>query len=195
MLPVYVSVMIATGSLESARAAAAELEAIAATHQREVLLAMAAQARGELLLAEERAADALPLLRQALTAWTDLGAIYESARLREQLAHACRLLGDEDSASFELDGALRTFEELGAAPDVNRLQAPEVKTSERLHGLTDREVEVLRCVAAGKTNRDIADELCISEFTVARHVQNIFAKLGVSSRVELARAVERAAGA
>ena len=182
MLPAYVSVMIATGSLESARAAAAELEAIAATHQREVLLAMAAQARGELLLAEERAADSLPLLRQALTAWTDLGAIYESARLREQLAHACRLLGDEDSASFELDGALRTFEELGAAPDVNRLQAPEVKTSERLHGLTDREVEVLRCVAAGKTNRDIADELCISEFTVARHVQNIFAKLNVASR-------------
>jgi tetratricopeptide (TPR) repeat protein len=79
MLPAYVSVMIATGSLDSARAAAAELEAIAATHQREILLAMAAQARGELLLAEERAADALPLLRQALTAWTDLGAIYESA--------------------------------------------------------------------------------------------------------------------
>jgi DNA-binding NarL/FixJ family response regulator len=65
---------------------------------------------------------------------------------------------------------------------VNRLQASEGKTGERLHGLTDREIEVLRCVAAGRTNRDIADELCISEFTVARHVQNIFAKLNVASR-------------
>jgi DNA-binding NarL/FixJ family response regulator len=182
MLPAYVSVMIATGSLDSARAATAELEAIAATHQREVLVAMAAQARGELLLAEERAADALPLLRQALIAWTDLGAIYESARLREQLAHACQLLGDDDTASFELEGALRTFEELGAVPDVNRLQSSDRKTEERLHGLTNRELEVLRCVAAGKTNRDIAGELYISEFTVARHVQNIFAKINVASR-------------
>lgn len=182
MLPVYVSVMIATGSLDSARAAVAELEEIAVTHQREALHAMAAQARGELLLAEEHAADALPLLRQALAVWTDLGATYESARLREQLARACRLLGDEDTASFELDGALRTFEELGAVPDVRRLQAPDARTAEDFHGLTGREIEVLRCVAAGKTNREIADQLCISEFTVARHVQNIFAKLDVPSR-------------
>jgi len=182
MLPVYVSVMIATGSLDSARAAVAELDEIAVTQQREVLQAIAAQVRGELLLAEDHASDALPLLRQALAVWTDLGATYESARLREQLARACRLLGDEDTASFELGGALRTFEELGALPDVRRLQAPDGRTAEDLHGLTGREVEVLRCVAAGKTNRQIADQLCISEFTVARHVQNIFAKLDVASR-------------
>jgi DNA-binding NarL/FixJ family response regulator len=182
MLPVYVSAMIATGSLDSARAAVAELEEIAVTQQREVLQAIAAQVRGELLLAEDHASDALPLLRQALAAWTDLGATYESARLREQLARACRLLGDEDTASFELGGALRTFEELGALPDVRRLQAPDGRTAEDLRGLTGREVEVLRCVAAGKTNRQIADQLCISEFTVARHVQNIFAKLDVASR-------------
>ncbi len=182
MLPAYVRVMIATESLDSAREAAAELEATAAAHPRDVLLAMASQARGELLLAEARASDALPALRQALAAWTELGAAYESARLHEGLARACRLLGDEDAASFEREVARRTFEELGAAPDARRLQSPDGKTADSAHGLTGREIEVLRCVAAGKTNREIADQLCISEFTVARHVQNIFAKLNVPSR-------------
>ena len=145
--------MIATGSLDSARAAVAELEEIAVTHQREALQAMAAQARGELLLAEEHAADALPLLRQALAVWTDLGATYESARLREQLARACRLLGDEDTASFELDGALRTFEELGAAPDVSRLQAPDGKQAS---AFTASPVGKSKCCGAWLPARPIA---------------------------------------
>jgi DNA-binding NarL/FixJ family response regulator len=50
------------------------------------------------------------------------------------------------------------------------------------HGLTAREVQVLRLIAGGHSNREIADALFISEHTVARHVQNIFAKLSVSSR-------------
>jgi DNA-binding NarL/FixJ family response regulator len=92
------------------------------------------------------------------------------------LSRACAALGDRDTAALELDAARDVFTRLGAAPDLTGL-APDES-----HGLTARELEVLRLVAAGKSNREISAELVISEHTVARHVQNIFAKLGVSSR-------------
>jgi DNA-binding NarL/FixJ family response regulator len=96
---------------------------------------------------------------------------------------ACRALGDDDSAALELEAARRAFEELGAAPDLARADALATPApTDEGHGLTPRELEVLRLVASGKSNKVIAAELHISEHTVARHVQNIFAKLGVSSR-------------
>ena len=99
------------------------------------------------------------------------------------VAVACRALGDEDAATLELAAARGTFEELGAVPDVARVDALERPVARHdAHGLTARELEVLRLVAAGKSNRDIASALVISEHTVARHVQNIFGKLDVSSR-------------
>ncbi|HWI01191.1 MAG TPA: LuxR C-terminal-related transcriptional regulator, partial [Propionibacteriaceae bacterium] len=108
---------------------------------------------------------------------------YEAARVREMVGQACRALGDEDAAMMELDAALTVFTELGAAPDVARLMAstraaPEIGGD----GLSPRELEVLRLVAAGKSNRAVATELFISEKTVARHLSNIFTKLDVSSR-------------
>jgi DNA-binding NarL/FixJ family response regulator len=96
---------------------------------------------------------------------------------------ACRELGDEDTAAMELDSARRVFQQLGAKPDLDRVEELSRKTAPKAAGgLTAREVEVLRLVAAGKTNRAIADQLVISEKTVARHVSNIFTKLGLSSR-------------
>jgi DNA-binding NarL/FixJ family response regulator len=96
---------------------------------------------------------------------------------------ACRDLGDEDSAEMEMDAARRVFRELGAAPDLTRMKEhSRSATPKAAGGLTPREVEVLRLVAAGKTNRAVADDLVISEKTVARHVSNIFSKLGVASR-------------
>ena len=95
---------------------------------------------------------------------------------------ACRMLGDEDTAALELDNATTAFEQLGALPDLARVDTLARRTELHPHGLTKRELEVLRLVAAGKTNRDIASELVVSEHTVARHVQNIFSKLDVSSR-------------
>jgi DNA-binding CsgD family transcriptional regulator len=128
-----------------------------------------------------RPAQALVELRRAWRIWRSLEARYDSARTRVQIGLACRALGDDDAVALEADAARETFIALGARPDLEELDdlfGPPVES----HGLTARELEVLRLVAEGRSNRDIAEELVISEHTVARHVQNIFAKLRVSSR-------------
>jgi len=148
-----------------------------------VLPAMSASSMGALALAEGRASDALTELRRALGIWTELAAIYEVARIRVRVGLACRTLEDEDTAALELQAARNTFAELGAAPDCAWVDSLARETSpDQAHGLTARELQVLRRVAGGKTNREIALELFISTHTVARHVQNIFLKLDVSSR-------------
>ena len=111
--------------------------------------------------------------------WRALDAPYEIARTRVLVGDACRLLGDDDSAALEHDAARAIFERLGAKPDLERFDAAATADP---HGLSRRELEVIRLVASGKSNREIAAVLVISEHTVARHVQNIFAKLGLSSR-------------
>ena len=122
-------------------------------------------------------------LRRAWTAWQELEAPYEAARVRVLVGLACRQLGDQEGAEMELDAARGVFQQLGAVPDLARVQAlSQTKAAKTAGGLTAREVQLLRLVAAGKTNRAIAAELVLSERTVDRHVSNIFAKLGVSSR-------------
>jgi DNA-binding NarL/FixJ family response regulator len=121
-------------------------------------------------------------LRQGCSAYRDLDMPYDVARAREQIALACRALGDHDTANLELDIARATFERLGARIDLERVTALDARVRTRPAGLTGRECEVLRLVAAGQSNREIATALVISEHTVGRHLQNIFAKLGVSSR-------------
>ena len=144
---------------------------------------MAAHARGAVELAEGDAKAALLSLRQAWQAWEELEVPYEAARVRSLIARACRTLGDADTAALELEAARSAFERLGAATDLARLESlAAAEAPGSTHGLTGRELEVLRLVAAGKSNREIATELVISEHTVARHLQNIFAKLGLSSR-------------
>jgi DNA-binding CsgD family transcriptional regulator len=135
------------------------------------------------VIAEGDARGALAALREAGGAWQQLDAPHEAACTRVLIGLACRGLGDEDGAAMELDAARWTFVELGAAPDAARIDALSPIAAARVAGgLSARELEVLRLVAAGKTNRAIAADLVLSEKTVARHVSNIFAKLGVSSR-------------
>lgn len=107
---------------------------------------------------------------------------YEEARARLQVGLACRALGDTDAADLEIGAARTTFERLAARPDLARLDRLTAEGRPDAGVLTAREREVLRLVATGRTNRDIASVLVISEHTVGRHLQNIFAKLGLSSR-------------
>ena len=126
---------------------------------------------------------ALVALRHALDVWQQLEATYETARVRVLVGFACRALGDEDTAALELKAARDTFTELTAAPDLVHLDSRSARAApEDAHGLSERELVVLRHLAAGDTNKAIAAELVLSVRTVDRHVSNIFGKLGVSSR-------------
>jgi DNA-binding NarL/FixJ family response regulator len=149
--------------------------------------AMADGAQGAVLLAEGDARAALAALRQASTAWQEVGAPYEAARVRVLVGLACRRLGDEDTAAMELDAARQVFQQLGAAPDLSRaerLARPAAPGAAA--GLSARELQVLALVAAGRSNRAVAAELSLSEKTVERHVSNILTKLGVGSRTAAA---------
>ena len=181
-LPAYVEIMLAVGDIEAASGARRELEALAEDQEGRALQAMAARARGAVKLAEGNARAALGSLRRAGDVWQELGVPYEAARARELVGLACHALGDEDTAALELEAASRAFADLGAAPDLTRLDSLSSAVPADSHGLTERELEVLRCLAAGETNKAIAAELVVSDRTVDRHVSNIFAKLGVSSR-------------
>jgi len=175
--------MLASNDAGSARAAADELRQIAVDLPMPYLRAAAAHSCGAVRLAEGDARAAVGILREGLASWHELDAPYESARTRELVAAAHRALGDDDSAAMELDACARVYAQLGAATDLARLEATSAAATSTTSGvLTAREVEVLQLVATGKTNRAIAEALGISEKTVARHVSNMFMKLGLSSR-------------
>jgi DNA-binding CsgD family transcriptional regulator len=182
LLPAFVEILVAVGEAAEARAACDELTEIGRRQGSEALTALAAHAEGAVALAEEDAPGALASSRRAWQAWQELGAPYDAARARVLVAQACAKLGDADTAALELDAARGAFFRLGAAPDLAKLDAIARKRGSGDHGLTSREMEVLGLIARGRSNREIASALVISERTVARHVQNIFAKLGVSSR-------------
>ncbi|MGW8366321.1 LuxR C-terminal-related transcriptional regulator [Streptomyces wedmorensis] len=180
LLAARTEVALAVRDVAGATEAAADLDALAADVP--LLRAMADTAAGAVALASHGAA--LPPLRRALAGWLELRVPYEAAQVRMLLAAACRAAGDEEAARLELGAARAVFERLGAVPDARRAAAllSGGKRRRLPGGLTAREAEVLRLVAAGGTNRDIAHALVISEHTVGRHLNNIFAKLGVGSR-------------
>jgi DNA-binding CsgD family transcriptional regulator len=183
LLAAYVEIMLAANDVRAARAGADELAGIAEQLEAPLLRAMAAHATGAALLAEGDGRAALTALRGAWAAWQGIEAPYEAARVRVLIGLACRALGDDDTAEMELDTARWVFRQLGAGPDVARVEAlSRAGTARAPGGLTAREVEVLRLVAEGKTNREIAKTLVLSDHTVRRHLQNIFNKIGVSSR-------------
>ena len=177
LLDARVEIALAAGDGEPARLAADELASIARTSEAPILDAMAARAEGAVLLASGGARAALGPLRRSWDAYQELDAPYEAARVRVLIGQACVAMGDEDAARLEFEAAREVFERLGARPALRRLGALIGKGL-----LTAREAQVLRLLAAGRTNRAIASELVISEKTVARHVSNIFTKLGVGSR-------------
>jgi DNA-binding CsgD family transcriptional regulator len=184
LLPACVEIMLAAGRVDDARTAADELSRLAAGTDAALLHATAAHCEGAVLLAEGHARAALDPLRDAWQKWQELAAPYQAAQTRILIGMACRAIDDHDTASLECDAARRAFEELGAGPALARLEelvGPDDRSpAEQM--VTEREVEVLREVAAGRTNREIAARLVISEKTVERHLSNIFTKLGVANR-------------
>jgi DNA-binding CsgD family transcriptional regulator/tetratricopeptide (TPR) repeat protein len=183
VLGASVEIALAAGDISGARGGASELAELTARLGAPFLEALSARATGAVLLHEGQARAALPVLRRAWTLWCHIEAPYEAARTQVLIGLACRSLGDEEAAEMELDAARQVFLGLGAEPDL--LQLEELSrpgTPAPTGGLTAREIQVLSLVATGKTNRGIADELRISEKTVARHVSNIFTKLNLSSR-------------
>jgi DNA-binding CsgD family transcriptional regulator len=183
LLPGYIEIMLATGDVREADKACRELQDIAGTFDTGVPDAIAAQARGAVDLAEGEARAALGSLRRAFEVWQRIEAPYEAARVRVLIGLACRSLGDADGARLEIDAARAVFGRLGAAPDLARIDALlNGKPSGQTHRLTPRELQVLRLIATGGTNKAIASKLSLSEKTIDRHVSNIFAKLDVSSR-------------
>jgi DNA-binding NarL/FixJ family response regulator len=182
LLPAHVDIALAAGEVAEARRACAELEEIADDFDSRMLRAIAAHARGAVEL-ERDPRQASVALHGAREAWQELDAPYEAARVRVLMALACRALGDDDAAAWELEEARGAFAALGAAPDVARVDAlARGSPPTDVHGLTLRELQVLRLIASGETNKAIAAELVLSERTVDRHVSNIFTKLGLSSR-------------
>ena len=184
ILPAHVEIMIATRDLDAARASAAELQRVADDLGAPYLGGLSTHAAGSVLLAEGDARKALPQLRAAHATWRDLDAPYQAARVREMIGLACRALDDHASADLEFEAVRLIYQELGAAPDLARLARLTAGPRPGAGGLTAREVEVLILVASGKSNRAIATHLVISEKTVARHISNIFTKLGLASRAE-----------
>ena len=183
LLPAYVEIMLAVGDVREARNAClrarGDLGGLSERHAG--CDGRARQGCGRPGDGDDRAA--LVALRQACQVWQELEVPYEAARVRVLLGLACRDLGDDDTAALELEAARGVFAQLGAAPDLARVDSLTRRAQPvDAHGLTPRELQVLRMVAAGETNRAIAAELVLSERTVDRHVSNIFTKLGVSSR-------------
>jgi ATP/maltotriose-dependent transcriptional regulator MalT len=186
VLTAYLEIALATGDIDAAGAGLDELDRIATRFGSAFLQAVVGSARGSLLLARGEPAAAGAVLRRAGVAWQELDAPYEAARARVQLARAYRALADHDAAELELAAAARAFEQLGALPALAEVQALAGAGGPRVDaGLTRRELEVLRLVATGATNREIADTLVISDKTVARHLSNMFGKLGLGSRSAL----------
>lgn len=183
VLPAYVEIMLAAGNIEAAEAGHEELIEIAETLDSPLLRGVAVRSKGAVLLAEGNAAEALATFAKVWEQWSGLEVPYESGRLRLLIAQAAKQAGDEHTASAEFNAAKRVFEELGSAHDLKLLEVLSGSTpAETPGGLSPREVEILSLVAKGKSNREIALDLVISERTVARHMSNIFNKLDVTSR-------------
>jgi ATP/maltotriose-dependent transcriptional regulator MalT len=187
LLPAGVEIFLAKGAAEEAAAACCEMESLATTFDSAVLRAMAEHARGAVELAVGDPSAALQPLRNAYRTWQETDAPYHAARTRVLVGRCYQALGDVEGGKIEIAAARKVFERLGALPDLAVLDSLATRSPDpETHPLTARELEVLRLVAAGNSNKAIAAELSLSEKTVERHVSNIFTKLDVPSRTAAA---------
>jgi DNA-binding NarL/FixJ family response regulator len=181
LLPAAVEIALARDRVDDADRYCGELEKGAEKFDSPGFRAWALHARGAVLVEQDRAAEALPILQDALRRYRSTQRRYEMAQVYEWLSRAHQACGDNESAAAGAANAESVYQQLGAAP--SRATGSD---SELPGGLTKREAEVLACIAAGASNREVAKRLFISDKTVGRHLANIFVKLGVSSRTAAA---------
>ena len=183
VLQTCVEAALASSDVACAQAACDELAEIASRHDISFFWAVSSHASGAVLLAQGQPRRALVSLRRAWTVWCELGVPYEAARVRVLIGRACQELGDKHSALVEFTAARQAFQQLGAIHDLALIDSLLPKAAGQAEGpLSARELQVLRLVASGKSNREIGQRLFISEKTVARHLSNIFTKLDLNSR-------------
>ena len=182
LLPSFVQVAVAAGDLEAAEAAVDELEALRLSFDAAGLEASVLVARGRVLLAQGDAAGARASLQRALEQWRMLDVPYETATTGALLGQALRECGEDEAAVAAFAAASARFDQIGARLEAQLATAEPAPPPPRPAGLTEREVEVLRLVAAGLSNNDIAATLFLSTKTVSRHLSNVFTKIGVNSR-------------
>jgi len=187
VLSAAVEICRAVGDFTAACAAADELGALANLSTSPFLEGTAAHANGSVLLGSGDVAGALAELRAAARTWQVLHMPYEAAKTSVLLGLACAALGDCATARMEFDSAAEAFARLGAAPDVEHVRSLSAGLAQRPPRepptvLSARERQVLMHLAAGRTNRQIAEMLMVSPHTVARHVEHIYIKLGVTNR-------------
>ena len=184
VLPARAQIAIAAGDLAGASAAVEELVGIAEDFESPGLRAAATSARGRVQLATG-SAEACATLRLAVSQWSDLGVPYEAATARMLLGEACRTNGDEAGASSAFRSARQFFDELGIRLD-DAARPTGAGLGPLPAGLTEREAEVLRLVAAGRSNREIAAALVVTEKTVENHLTSAYAKIGAENRAAAA---------
>jgi ATP/maltotriose-dependent transcriptional regulator MalT len=183
LLATHVQICVASGDLDTAATGAAELEATAEAFGSAMLRATALSARGRVQLARHESQAACVTLREALELWQTFDVPYEVATTRTLLGQALREVDDHEGAASSFAAAEALFEQIGAHLAAREARGSRDVAGQRLPaGLSAREVEVLRLIAAGRTNKEIASELFLSAKTVSRHLSNIFTKIGVSSR-------------
>lgn len=194
LLAAFGEAAVAGSNFEAAERAVEELDAIAGTVGRAAFQAAAAEARGALLLARGEPSRAVPWIRGAAQLWSGIDAVYETARSRLKLAAALRAEGDFKAAALELDIAARAFEQMGAKRELDRAKATlrDQPTEDPVHALTRRQKEVARLISEGRSNREIAEMLFLSERTAEYHVQQILNRLGFDSRAQIAAWYARA---
>ncbi len=186
------------GDREGANACAEALGQMAADAGHPDALAALAQAIGEIALLDGDAPAAAEHLERAVALHREIAIPFERAQIELRAGVALGAAGAREEALERLAGAYRTARKLGAQP-LAAVAAREVaelgeSVAQRLGSraeqaadgvaLTRRELEVLRRVAVGRTNREIAQELFISQRTVDMHVRNLLGKLECRSRVE-----------
>lgn len=146
--------------------------------------AWALHARGAVLVKQNRPDEALAALRRALRFYRSQKCRYETAQCYEWISLAHSLTGDHAAAEADAATAASIYRQLGV------VTGGGCGTPDAPGGLTRRELEVMAGIAAGASNRQLAQDLFISEKTVGRHLANIYTKLGVSSRTAAAWAHE-----